>query len=317
MKYNSQSCFHFSFILLGVLLTPYTTHADTEFRIFRSSDQGNSWSHSDQGASTQIRINAFVANSNLIFAGSDNGLYLSRDQGKNWDVLFVEPTLSVRILCLESVGKTIYAGTDQGLYLSNNLGQTWRPASNQFQQYKILSLHKADNSLYIGTNRNGVWKMKAGEKDWRPITEGLPKGSQIFDLDQIGDTLFAALYGKGLYRKKIGDSLWEKVPQVTPLALAAIGNTLVAGHNPGGVYISQDLGQTWQDGSQGLPPDAPIWTLAANDTQVYAGASDGIFYSDDNGKNWQRAQQGLPKTCPGISFLASDDLILAGVIADE
>jgi hypothetical protein len=116
---------------------------------------------------------------------------------------------------------------------------------------------------------------------------------------------------------------------VSPLALASIGDTLVAGHNPGGIHWSEDLGATWSQGSASsigqvtlglsdqtgaLSTDAPIWELGANDDLVFAGASAGIYYSEDRGRTWVRTQAGLPAESPGVAFLLKADFVLAGTL---
>ena len=66
---------------------------------------------------------------------------------------------------------------------------------------------------------------------------------------------------------------YAKSRAVAPLELVATGKTLVVGRNPGGVFISDDYGKTWQDGSAGLPVNAPVWTLAAGEERVFVGTT--------------------------------------------
>ena len=115
---------------------------------------------------------------------------------------------------------------------------------------------------------------------------------------------------------------------VTPLALAVVDDTLVAGHNPGGLYWSDNLGRSWSKshGMEGpflesglgnspmeLEDDAPVWEMAAGQGLVIAGASSGIFISEDFGHTWKRSWRGLPANAPGVSFLISKETVYAGV----
>jgi hypothetical protein len=116
---------------------------------------------------------------------------------------------------------------------------------------------------------------------------------------------------------------------------------LVAGHNPGGIYWSDDLGQTWthwipSNASDADVPNAPtadafgsldsiignrassflqapIWELAANSEIAIAGAGSGFYYSTDHARTWTRAAIGLPATSSGIAFLVRNDLMVAAV----
>lgn len=141
--------------------------------------------------------------------------------------------------------------------------------------------------------------------------------------------LFAALYGKGLYAWAEREDRWTKVGSVTPLVLTPIGGTLVVGHNPGGIFWSDDLGASWSQGTSNvlgkpapalpdqsgeLSRDAPVWELGSSDDLVFAGASSGIYYSEDQGRTWLRARKGLPSESPGVSFLVKGNLVLAGTV---
>jgi len=140
-----------------------------------------------------------------------------------------------------------------------------------------------------------------GGKSWTIVNDGLPWDSQVFALARVGETVFAGLYGQGLYRLAPGSAAWRKVAPVSPLALASTGQTLVAGHNPGGIFWTEDVGQIWQP-AHGLPSFAPVWAMASNQDQVFAGVADGIYYSEDGGREWARAIHGLPERSAGIAF---------------
>lgn len=121
---------------------------------------------------------------------------------------------------------------------------------------------------------------------------------------------------------------WERVGQVPPLALASNEGTVVAGHNPGGLHWSEDLGTTWAIGmpsgnlliplgsiesSDELPSEAPVWELSAGDGLAVAGAASGVFYSEDSGRTWTRAAVGIQENSPGIAFHIERGLLLAAV----
>ena len=167
-----------------------------------------------------------------------------------------------------------------------------------------------------------------GGQGWTPLKQDLPAHAQVFALSVIKDKLFAGLYSKGLYAWNEQEHRWVKASSISPLVLTTVAGTLVAGHNPGGVYWSGDLGASWSKGTaktvgqfpSELPNDAgelssesPVWELASNDELVIAGASAGIYYSEDRGRTWARARTGLRSESPGVSFLLKPSFVLAGI----
>jgi photosystem II stability/assembly factor-like uncharacterized protein len=52
--------------------------------IFRSTDQGRTWSRSDRGVAGGARLNAFGSVAGRVLAGTDSGVFVSDDAGQNW-----------------------------------------------------------------------------------------------------------------------------------------------------------------------------------------------------------------------------------------
>jgi photosystem II stability/assembly factor-like uncharacterized protein len=213
----------------------------------------------------------------------------------------------------------VFAGTDRnGLLVSSNEGKSWiRNAS--LTANKIRCLLARGGKLYAGTDTDGVFVSNNEGNTWTNLAQGLPPQAQVFALAIVEGRLFAGLYSKGLFAWNEQERHWEKVGSVSPLVLATSGKTLIAGHNPGGFFCSDDLGASWFKGSSKrgnsqpeLPAEAPVWEMAANDDLVMAGASTGIYYSKDHGRTWIRSKTGLSEHSPGIAFLLARNFVLAG-----
>lgn len=75
-------------------------------------------------------------------------------------------------------------------------------------------------------------------------------------------------------------------------------NTIYAGTNNAGVFLSTDGGATWNDISSDLPPYSHISVLAASydaaqqQTILNAGTTGGIYRSSDGGAHWVLKQEG-------------------------
>lgn len=207
-------------------------------------------------------------------------------------------------------GQIIYAGTaGDGLHQSLDNGATWARNEN-LSASNIRSLLAEGGKVYAGTDRDGVFVLTG--LGWNRMGNGLPAGAQIFALAAVNHNLFAALYAKGLYKWEEREQRWIRTGSVTPLALAATNGTLLAGHNPGGIHASIDLGRSWSPVPQ--QDIKPIWELASNGGIAFTGAADGVFYSKNQGQTWLRASAGLPAASPGVAFLVTGDFALASII---
>ncbi len=298
-----------------------------EYAVFKSKDRGRSWSRSDTGMPHGSRINGFGSLDEAVFAGTDSGIFISRDEARSWQPVTGNAMSSGRIISFATLGRKVFAGTDgSGILVSADKGQSWiRNTAFPSKHVRCLLTHKG--KLYAGTDTDGVFASEDGGQVWTPLQNGLPEHAQVFGLSGIEGKLFAGLYAKGLYAWQDQEHRWTKVGPVTPLVLASTGGTLVAGHNPGGLYWSGNLGISWSKGSAApfgqftsgfsdnsgeLSADAAIWELAANEELVFAGAASGVYYSEDRGRTWARARTGLPRQSPGVSFLLKPTFILAG-----
>jgi photosystem II stability/assembly factor-like uncharacterized protein len=303
-----------------------------QYVIFKSADRGRSWSRSDDGLPGNARINAFASMGELTIVGTDSDIYFSADEGKNWSASACTPKNVARVLSFASLGQKVFAGTDgSGMLFSWDRGRTWSVV-NGFHPKKVRTILCLNESIYAGTDEEGVFASRDRGETWIPLTRGLPSGSQVFALGTMKGKLFAGLYSKGLHMWNDQEQCWTNKGNVSPLALSSLGDTLIAGHNPGGILWSDDSGASWTRGAAArstnpgingsekgdeLSSDAPVWELAAGDELLVAGAASGIFYSDDRGRTWTRARVGLPAASPGISFLVTKTMILAGSIIDR
>jgi len=79
-------------------------------------------------------------------------------------------------------------------------------------------------------------------------------------------------------------------------AIAISGNTIYAGSDVSGTYISPDLGKTWSLVTNGMSVSSyPVATIIHNDTVL--SAADGLFRSTDGGKTWNQLGKDVVTCC--------------------
>ncbi|MES2568497.1 MAG: hypothetical protein V4710_00405 [Verrucomicrobiota bacterium] len=323
----SSSFIRVAAVLLLVPVFTVITAAAENYAVFKSTDRGRSWIRSDIGMHAGSRINAFGSLDGTLFAGTDSGIFISRDEARSWRP--ATGMASGRILSFATLERKVFAGTDgSGMLVSADEGKSWAPtAASPSKKLRCLLAHR--DRVYAGTDAEGVFVSGDGGETWTALNREFPEHAQVFALVVAADRLFAALYSKGLYAWNEQEQRWRKAGSVLPLVLAGSADTLIAGHNPGGLHWSADVGVSWSKAmavlsgqlAPVLPNEAaelsnevPVWELASNDGMAFAGASNGIYFSEDRGRTWVRARTGLPAESPGISFLLKERFVLAGAL---
>ena len=318
---------HFGGILLLMATLANLAAAAGAHAVFKSVDRGRSWVRSDTGMPGGSRINAFASLDETLFAGTDSGVFISRDEASSWQTATGMASNSNRVIGFATLGPKLFAGTDgHGMWVSSDKGESW-VQNARFTPQRVRCLLTHGGKIYAGTDAASVFVSEDGGQSWSQRRQGLPADAQVFALSVVAGRLFAGLYSKGLYAWNEPEHRWRKTGPVSPLVLAAVDGTLIAGHNPGGLYWSTDLGASWSKGTAAaggdfswlladeageLSSEAAVWELASDGALVFAGASTGIYYSEDSGRSWTRARAGLPDESPGVAFLLRRGLVLAG-----
>ena len=322
-----------------------TAENSSQYSLYRSQNNARSWSRSDAGLPPDSRINALAASGQNFIAGTDAGIFISTNSAKSWQRSALQIGPTPRITSLVSHGNQLYAGSANGfLLVSSDDGATWQ-RNPSFPNINIRSLQSLDGSLYVGTDADHVYQSPDRGQTWTQLSAGLPPHAQIFALTSLNGRLLAGLYAQGLFAWNHTNQKWDRLgaaAHISPLALATTSGTIIAGHNPGGIYLSDDLGHTWTHWSlsdtPSAPPatgtstfslleslttqtsrgsvpaiEAPVWEMSASPNLAIAGAGSGIYYSTDRVRTWTRATAGLPAQSSGIAFLIHENLILAAL----
>lgn len=275
--------------------------AATDGGIFRSANDGVSWSPASNGLAGQF-ISSLANNGTALFAGSYGaadvagaGVFRSTDNGATW-ARVNNGLSSQNILALGTNGSTVFAGVVAGgVFRSTDSGANWTNASNGLGTQRVYAFAAIGNSVFAGTLQGGVFRSTDNGATWVAVNNGLAVPS-IASLAVNGTTLFAGTNGAGVFRSTDNGATWAAVNNGLGIqvvsALVVNGTTLYAGSYSGGVFRSTDNGATWAAASNGLGVE-PISALAARGTALLAGTIFGIFRSTDNGANWAPANTNL------------------------
>ena len=289
-----------------------------EFAIYRSTDDGHSWSVAGRGVPGDLRTDALGESGPLRLAGTERGLFVSTDDGTTWSRPARGVPESAKVGDFAVNGSWAYAATSDGVWASPDHGRTWTRAGAELAGIKVLSLTVAAGRVFAGTDLHGAWMTAGPTNEWAEVGAGLPPRAQLFQLAGLDDTVIAALYAQGVYRFDAAAKRWNPLAEEWPLRVTVAGGMVFSGRNPGGVFLSRDGGVSWRDGSAGLPENAPTWCLASRDDTVLIGTrgESRLLRYDPAFQKWQPSDQGLPQGASPIAFGLGANSALVAVIMD-
>jgi photosystem II stability/assembly factor-like uncharacterized protein len=240
----------------------------------------------------------------VFHAGSiHGGMQATIDFGQNWypansgiQNLFIG---AIDVVAGGPSGSLVYAGSDFAIHRST-FG-SWETFFDQKQGvFDIQSDPSNPATLYIGTERSGVWKSTDGGSAWLPSSTNLVP-AQIYSLGQSADgkTLFAGT-SSGLYLSPNNGDYWVlgNAAQLGIVLSVAPDPTrhpfLFVGGADGQVLRSEDGGWSYHDASNGLPRENIVGLVTAPWEKTYAITSGGgLFATSDDGRNWFAAKSGV------------------------
>ena len=169
-----------SFVLALLLVTPMLINAAEsdmaeETIEALANDVTGTWSAINSGlTNTQVYALAIdPTNPNIIYAGTNGGVFKSTDWGGNWSAINSGLTNThVWALAIDpSNPSIIYAGTTGGVYKSADGGGHWSASSLTYYVYSLAIDPSNPSIIYAGTS-SGVFKSTDGGGHWSNC--GLP-----------------------------------------------------------------------------------------------------------------------------------------------
>lgn len=289
--------------------------ATSNARIFRSEDDGGSWSPLPFPAEFRATLHAFALdqrNPDVYLAGlsSDtaeySGILRSEDGGLTWKRI-PDPKLRAvwSIAIQQDDSRVIAAGTEDGLIVTRDGGDTWdRITPQDDPELKTVVSVSFDpwnpETLYVGTPHL-AWKTSDGGELWQSIHDGMLDDSDVFSVLADGrdrHKFFAATCG-GIYRSLDDGAAWTKLTE----AKGASFRTYHIAQNPFqpavllagtslGLVKSTDGGDTWRRLTARSTRFIEFDPLRPN--VVFIATDDaGLFRSDDAGETLQSINEGF------------------------
>ena len=304
--------------------------------IFISNNGGTSW----EPAIRNITVNRLTVYSilqdqrdaNIIYLGTNYGIYRSMDRGGSWSPIGAPKigpqkpaggrrrASTSRRASAASAAATrsndvtkraqqalIAAGYDPGP-ADGAAGTQTVAAIRKFQADKNIPVSgKLDDATLSALGiSGGVQTTTPAGKMPTPVvalTDAINALSHTYD-EREGRPGILAATNAGLFRTYDPAKGWEKIsygpgmdPRTTAISIVAQNpKTLYIGTATSGVLVSRDGGETWEQ-VRGVPAQAPISAIEQDPKRsayVYVGTKQSLYVSHDGGERWMRRGGNLP-----------------------
>lgn len=305
---------------------PEILYVGTRGGLFKSVDHGQNWKRLANGLpeASKYTLSGSIGgilidrnDSNIIYTAlgyrpSSNGtrtvqklkwadyLYKSDDGGNSWKKRHAFPAASkvTQLYQAPAHRKAIYASTSTGLYSSEDGGDKWIKLLDENTLTIAIPADKP-NIIYAACNEDGIFRSDDYGKTWEAINEGL---------------------GFFNYSGHFGNRY--SVVQVNPLKTGQVFLLNSTWGRSGGLYRSDDAGNSWKRISNHMPESWLKTSSRMNDiaisddvdSRLFLGSSRYLYTSADAGNTWiqnisRRVDNGWTHTGVNIFGQTRDVLI--------
>jgi hypothetical protein len=279
--------------------------AGTHGGVFRSSDNGVTWSAVTQGIKITL-VGSLCSTGGFVYAGGADasGVFRSSDNGMTWTAanggVLANSPVNALAAVVDSGRTNLFAGTSVGTYRTTNDGTSWTLSQSVSNGVRVLGI--VGTEVYSG-GYDGVSRTTNLGATWARADSGITY-KYVSSFTSIGSVLYATTYGAGAFTSTNSGVFWTSAGLTggNIWAITSTGSTLYAAQAGGSVYRSTNGGANWTQ----LPlPTQWATTVLANGTQVFAGTASGLYTSTNSGTNWAPVvlSSGVALTIAGDSKL--------------
>jgi hypothetical protein len=237
--------------------------AGTLFGVYKSDNNGNSWTIANGGQLILYTQSVVNNNGNIYATSITNGVLKTSDNGQSWSNIGIPGVVTNKI---SIINENLFVGANNGIEKTSNQGSNWNnvlPLNSNGYEIKSFSGY-----LFASTG-NGIYRSNDGGENWELISFS---GQTINCLLVFNNSLFAGLENNGVWFSDDYGSNWLSLglENISVYSLASYGNGILAGTNDG-FYYSVDNCINWILNNDGLPTQSDIKSIFVSDPFVFSG----------------------------------------------
>lgn len=261
-----------------------------------SRDGGQNWRFSNKGLidsqQPEITVNFLKYKNEFLYAlTEENGIYRSIDHGKNW--MHWNFANKRAQLFSHNHAELLFAVVNDSLYRSIDNGNGWSLSAQGLELTEINDIEIiGSNEIYIcGTG--GLYKSNDGGSLWIKSMNGMTSNQNIVNAVQSTiDESVVACARYIVFKSDDHGLKWRNVAKgikkdYISNIFASKTRYVLASTQSGGLYITNDEGQTWNHCNYNIDA-ANINTIIGDEYGVlFVGNNNGIYKSTNNGSSWE------------------------------
>ena len=290
--------------------------------IYRTTDDGITWSSIKQNITGTIIQVAFSTSKNGILVGGFNSpgfIYRTTDAGLSWNNVFSN-TVGIYGATFTTPSNGFAVGVNGTIFKTTDSGATWTSISSGItNDLSNIRFSSPSNGIIVG-NGGAVIRTTDGGNTWSSVVINIPSSSFFNFLGSIAFTssINGIFVGGGgvIYQTIDGGATWNPILynplnnnaiQFQGVAFSSATNGVAVGtYSSNTFYRTTNGGNTWTI----VNPGTSVWfhsiAFSSATNGVAVGFNGTIVRTTDGGATWTTINSGATNEFNGITFLPTN-----------